>query len=458
MKQESRIRNKEAVLKNIFLRLAFYSSTLVPCALLLFSFFLVHADVASSTDFTVKDTEIGTLGGFSTSTSFQQSGSGFDISSGQSSSTSFTSRSGSLDSSSFVPASQNWRFYDDPNDETPTSSLAAENVSPTDIKDRAIIKLRMTIKETGGVGLDGVKFKLQFSEYSDFSQGVSDVVEAGNCLGNSRWCYADGAGVDNGIISTKVLSDADACSGGVGNGCGTHNESGISVSTSTQNANAATEYEFTLLQAGALANATYFFRAYDVGDNAPVLLNASATYPSLAAGGAILSFSIGGLPAGTSTAGIVTSATTTPTDVSFGTLNFGSDAKAAQRLMVTTNATQGYQIFAFQGQGLLNERGAEIPPINSTNQSPAGWSSACTSTSTGCYGYHSNAAVLSGGSTRFAPDDSYAQFTSSSAEIAYSSGPVQSSTTDVVLRALARTTQNNGNYQSSVNYIVVPVF
>ncbi len=436
-----------------------YSLLAHACFLLLASCFLsfARADVASSTNFVIKDTEVGTLGGFSTSTDFQQVGSGFDVSSGESSSTSFTSQTGPL-GSNFSPASQNWRFYDDETNETPVTPLANENVSPTDIKDQNIIKLRLTIKETAGVGLDGVKFKLQFSEYSDFSQGVFDVVESGSCLGVSTWCYADGAGVDNGIISTKVLSDADTCSGGVGDGCGTHNESGTSVSTSTQNVNAATEYEFTLKQAGARANATYFFRAYDTVNGSPVPLNTGATYPSLAAGGTILTFSVSGLPASTSTSGIVTSATTTPTDISFGTLAFGGDAKAAQRLLVTTNATQGYQIFAFQGQGLLNQGGSEIPPVVSTNATPLGWNSACTSTSTGCYGYHTNASVLSGGSTRFAPDDSYARFTTSSAEIAYSGGPVTSSTTDIVLRALARSAQDSGSYQSSLSYIVVPVF
>jgi hypothetical protein len=144
--------------------------------------------------------------------------------------------------------------------------------------------------------------------------------------------------------------------------------------------------------------------------------------------------------------------------VPFGTLPIGSSVIGAHRLTVSTNATQGYRIFAFQRQGFLNEISGEIPPVDAPNASPLGWVNACASTSSGCYGYHSSAAVLAGGSTRFAADDTYARFESSPDEIAYNAVPVASKSTDMVYRVEVRDTQESGGYSTDLVYVVTPVF
>jgi hypothetical protein len=66
--------------------------------------------------------------------------------------------------------------------------------------------------------------------------------------------------------------------------------------------------------------------------------------------------------------------------------------------------------------------------------------------------------VLLGGSARFAPNDTYAAFTGSADEVAYSAGPATDRTTNMVYRVEARTLQEAGQYSSSIVYIVVPVF
>jgi hypothetical protein len=359
-----------------------------------------------------------------------------------------------LITSGFQVESQNWRWYDDENNETPGTALAGENVAPTNVAFDNTLKLRVTALEIGGGRGSNVKFKIQFSEVSDFSSGVVDVEEIGSCTPISLWCYDDGAGIDNATSSSKVLSDSDSCSGGVGNGCGTHNESGTSGSLFVQEPNAATEYEFTLRNAGARVNVVYFFRLYDVVND--VAVDTGGTYPSLTTEGAALSFSVVGLSSGSVTEGVTTDITTTATAIPFGTLVAGVESEAAQRLTVTTNATAGYRIFAFARQGLLSGS-TEISPVTGTNATPSSWSLGCSGV--GCYGYHTGDDVLGSGSTaRFAPNDTFAQFTNSLSEIAFSATPVSSETTDLVYKIEIAAEQPAGSYSTNVVFVAVPVF
>jgi hypothetical protein len=416
-----------------------------------------QADEASSTNFSERNTAIDGFGGQSSSTSFTLITAG-EVISGESTSTSFYLKAGPLNFDVFSPRSRHWRWYDDEENETPSSSLAAENSAPTDIQMGEILKLRMTLKETASIGGSGVKFRIQYSDTSDFSANVRNVFETGSCTTTSTWCYASASGTDNAIISTSVLSDADSCSGGAGNGCGTHNTSGVSTSSFAHAADAATEYEFALKQRAAAVNTVYFFRAFDVNEQVPVPLFGTSTYPSLVTGGATLTFTVSGLPNGTSTEGVVTDTTTTADTVPFGALLFGNEVEAAQRLTVTTNATDGYQIFLFEDQQFMNQSAGAMPRIAAPNSSPAAWGTACYSTSTGCYGYHAGDDALSGGSVRFAPDDTYARFATTTDEIAFSSSPAASDTVDVVFKTEVRTGQEAGAYQNRITYIIVPVF
>ncbi|OGD31419.1 hypothetical protein A3C91_04765 [Candidatus Azambacteria bacterium RIFCSPHIGHO2_02_FULL_52_12] len=363
-----------------------------------------------------------------------------------------------ITASGYRPQSQNWRWYDDEINETPTIALAAENIAPINIIDQNILKLRVTIKDTAGVAGPNVKMKLQFSEYSDFSSSVADVVEQGSCTGGSLWCYADGGGVDNALITTATLSDAGACSGGAGIGCGTHNESGTSASALAPQASAAVEFEFTIRHAGARANTVYFFRPFFVGNGIPAPFGAGKAYPSVSTEGAALTFTVSGLPSGTATEGITTNVATTPASVAFGTLSFGTIIQGAQRLSVSTNATEGYQIFLAQSQGLLSPAPSEILPVSSTNAAPASWASACPSSAVGCYGYHPGDDVLAAGSLRFTPNDTYAQLETTPREIAYSQYPVTAEANDVVFRIQITNQQEPGSYQSAIGYIAVPTF
>ncbi len=406
----------------------------------------INATDSTSTNFISRDPIMSNFGSRATSTNFKQIGAGGQTVNGISSSTSFILKSGFLYFGEFNPKSRHWRWYDDETSETPTQPLAAENTAPADMELGNLIKLRLSIREIGGDLAQNIKFKLQFSEFSDFSQGVSDVVEIGNCGEFSLWCYGNGVDSDGALLSTLVLSGSAVK--------GTHNESGSATSTFNHPASTITEYEFTILSQNPTANTIYFFRAFDVNHNRPVLLEPNKQFPSLTTRGAALTFNIAGLPAGAPVEGVVTDASSTATEVPFGDLALSAETEVAQRLTVTTNAAFGYQIFAYQRQGLIGP--TEISPVAATNEAPDAW--AVPPSAAGAFGYHAGDDALSGGSSRFAPNNTYAQMESAPKEIAANSHPVGNESNDIVFKVQITPEQETGNYQTAIVYIIVPTF
>ncbi len=359
---------------------------------------------------------------------------------------------------SFTPKSQNWRWYDDETNETPVSALAGENVTPVDIANGQVVKLRVTVKETENISRDDVRFRLQFSEYADFSTST-DLVASSTCGATSTWCYANGAGIDNEKITTKVLSDADACSSGVGNGCGTHATSSTYLTGMRHNAGTATEYEFTLRSAGPRVNRVYYFRLYDIAQNIPVVTNVGESYPSLTTEGASLTFEMAGLSSGTTIEGVTLDIDTTLTTLPFGTLTPEAMVEGAHRLSVDSNGTEGYQLLMAMDGNLMTAGGAYIRPITGTNAAPTSWAIGCDAGAVSCFGYHTSDDTLEGGSTRFLAVDTYARVsTTTPEEVGYSSQPTAGETVDVIFRILRRELQDAGVYEARIQYISVPMF
>ncbi len=357
----------------------------------------------------------------------------------------------------YEPQITNWRWYDDETSLTPTTSLALQNFAPIDIVNQNIIKLRLVLREVSGAAGNNTKFALQYSQKSNFASDVFTVNSTSTCLANSIWCYAEGAGVDNGIISSTTITNADSCVAGVGPGCGTYNEATTSTSTFNHSALTNAEFEFTIKHAGARANAVYYFRLYDQVNNVAVSLYSTSTYPSLVTEGAALSLVVDGLSSGTSTAGVTTNVAASSTGISFNPMTVGVDYIAAHRVTVNTNATEGYRVLQFARQQLLNSYGDEIPSIPTTNSSPAGWAGSCLPSVTGCVGYHTTDPVLQGGSARFAATDSYSGLQTTAEEIMYSSVPTVD-TYDVVYRIKVNERQPAGSYETEIVYLAIPTF
>ncbi|USN87835.1 MAG: hypothetical protein H6779_00090 [Candidatus Nomurabacteria bacterium] len=356
----------------------------------------------------------------------------------------------------FSPAIKNWRWYSDQENETPTSALAAESVAPTGTPDNDTLALRVNVKEKKNINGDNIKFKLQYSKDITFAS-VFDVVSTSSCTAASEWCYLEGGGVDNQTITTAVLSDSDTCLVGVGNGCGIHNTIPNSASTHSHPASTTGEYSFTITQNDAGYGSVYYFRLYDITNDLPVEPLASSSYPSLVTESTNLVFTVAGVNSGTTTAGVTTNISTTPTSIGFGDLLFGTEHIGAHRITINTNGKQGYQVLKYARQQLLNSYGTSIPSVSGTNPSPLAWSNGCTATSTGCIGYHTTDGTLSNASTRFAADDTYAGLDTNPAEIMYSSIPIND-THDIVYRIKVNEMQEAGDYQTEIVYLAIPSF
>jgi len=402
---------------------------------------------ATSTNFTVRAPVLGIFGGLSESTNFQQLNTGGQVAPGSSTSTNFIVRSGFLYFDTYTPSSQNWRWYGDETNITPTSALAAENTAPTNVTNTDIIKLRLTVLDLAGVSGIDIKLKLQYSQYTNFSD-ATDVVFQGGCTANSTWCYADGGGADNATIAARNLTDSDTS--------GTHNEAPTSTSTFDPGADKAVEFEFTIKNSGAKTSSTYFFRAFDVTNSKAVTANQGEAYPSLVTESGTLTVTISGLDSGTTTEGVITDVTTTATKLSFGSLVADAETEAAQRITISTNATNGYQVLLFQRQGLTASNSSEILSVSGSNASPTAW--AIPDGASGAYGYHAGDDTLDSGSTRFAINNTYAKLETTTKEIAFSSVPVTSEITDIVFKMQITNKQSAGIYTSRVVYIITPVF
>jgi len=344
--------------------------------------------------------------------------------------------------------STNWRWYDDEEKETPTAALAGENITPQNLNNENIIKLRLGIHEAASLTMPNTKIALEYSEISDFSGDVYAVTEISDCAASSTFCYADGADRDNDPIQNRLLSDTNVS--------GAHNESGISSSTFSLPAGKFTEFEFTVKSVAPAPDTTYFFRAREISRNLIIPAAAGKNPPSVTTRGTKLIFTISGVAAGMATEGIITTVSTTPTAVPMN-LPAPGESVAALRLGVETNAANGYQIFVFARSPLAAADGSIIGDTRGTNEAPAGWGIPAGEAS--AFGYHSGDDVLSGGSVRFAPDDTYARFASRPEEIAYKGAPAMSGEyLDFIFRLGTTAGQPAGEYGSAIGYIIVPTF
>ena len=352
------------------------------------------------------------------------------------------------DSPSYSPKSQNWRWYHDENLATPIEPAALENYAPQIVSGN-LLKLRLSIKEIENILGENVKMRLQYSTDSSFATGVNWVGEQSSTT--ALWTYGDGIDNDNDLIGTSTLSDSITKA--------THNESGISTSSFDHAELDIDEWEFTIYANNPITSATYYFRAfcnyYSIyGDfEKAVLKNDGYSYPSAYASGAVLSFSILGLPTGTSTGDVVIDVSSTATSVPFGILPIDTSIKAGHRFEISTNAEKGYQLFVYQRAAFLSSTGADIDPVTGTNEDPDSWP---TNPSPSAFGYHTGDDNLSGAFPARFSSGVYAQFDTSPKEISYSSLPVSNEKIDLVYRVEVSDLQSAGDYSTNIVYVLVP--
>lgn len=356
----------------------------------------------------------------------------------------------------FAPQSMDWQWYNDADNETPSDSLSSINTAPIEIENNQSLALRVSVDEIKNVSGLGAKFRLQYSDTSDFTSAV-DVVGTSTCSSSDAWCYIEGPVSDNTTITTALLLDNEGCTAGSGNGCGTHNSNPQFIVGHTHGAGRTLEYSFTIAPQAIAYDTTYYFRLVNSSNGEPVSAASGETYPSLVSSQAALGFTIDGLPSGTSTAGIVTNISTSPTAIDYGTIELGGERIGAQRLTVDSNALDGFQIFKYARSQMLDTSGQQIPPLTASNTSPGSWAALCDPMLSSCIGYHTTDATLTGNANRFAAEDTYAGLHTELEEIMYSSLPA-TITEDLVYRIVISDVQPAGEYETEIVYIAVPVY
>lgn len=164
----------------------------------------------------------------------------------------------------FTPDQRNWKWYAN-NAAEPSTQLANENVKPT-LADSAIIRLRVTLGETGDANGPNEAWSLQYDTNSGFSSPQS--------LGPSQhWDYANGAATEGDTITGHLTSD--------GTTLGLYFESG--TFTNILSKSTLEESDFAIQPTGSVsAVTTYYFRVLIGGVAVPLFT--AKTYPQVLTG------------------------------------------------------------------------------------------------------------------------------------------------------------------------------
>ena len=351
-----------------------------------------------------------------------------------------------------VANSQNWRWYGDENNETPTEALAAEN---TELKGAVLydtIKLRVTAKNTKSIpSASDQLYELQYATNTAFTNAQFVETYVADCADGPAWCLANGGDDAFNPLTKLLLSDSDTL--------GFHLEalSAPPESNFVHGADAAVELEFTLKAVNTEPGVQYYFRLFDTNAQEPVQIADGNTAPTLIMREPRLVFAMQGIDANSLIDTYTTNVSSDADQLNFGTIKPGEDYIAAHRLYVSEDL-YGYQIYLYAVNPLQNAEGYTIPGIAGTNEFPSPWSFTQSPETTGVFGYHTTDELLSNGSTRFASSDTWAALTDEPAEIVHTLGVVENEFHDILYRINIGTLQPPSSYQTEIMYVVIGLF
>lgn len=225
-------------------------------------------------------------------------------------------------------------------------------VSPTGIANGATTTITFPAGFTG-IGSLGV-------EDVDFAT-ASDMTVAANCSASDQVRF-----IPSGQTVTFVFCPGDG--GSLAAGATTTIEIGFNATSgssgNSQITNPASEgsYEIGFNPVGAS----------DSGWTRVVILN---DVDVTAAVDTVFTFTVAGLPSGSSVNGTTTTGAASTTSIPFGTLVAGTASTSAQALTVTTNAANGYSVTVQVDQPLQSSTGADIDGFanGSNTNTPAAW-------------------------------------------------------------------------------------
>lgn len=166
-----------------------------------------------------------------------------------------------------------------------------------------------------------------------------------------------------------------------------------------------------------------------------------------------LSFTVAGTASGTTCNGASSNVTTTSSTVPFGTVTSASNKVGVQNLTVTTNAGNGYTTYA-RYTAKPTSGSNDIDDTSGTNTSPASFPAAGTE----AYGYTTNDSSLGTGTANRFGSNTWAAFTTTNAEVAYSNAGASSQTTCVGHQVGISGTTPAGSYTTTVIYTATPIY
>lgn len=215
----------------------------------------------------------------------------------------------------------------------------------------------------------------------------------------------------------------------------------------------------------SVADTSYYYKLATFGntdcattpvDNATVLyINTNGSTLSLTVD-QTLTFTVNAVAGSQSCAGTTTTQASTSTTIPFGTVTAAANGVVCQDLTASTNATNGYTIFARYTSAPTNALSQTIADWTGTNAAPTTFTAAGTE----AYGYNTNDATLgTGTANRFTNGGSkFAAMTTSNQEVAYESAGVNSTTYRIGHEVAISTLTKPGTYTTTVIYTCTPVF
>lgn len=170
-----------------------------------------------------------------------------------------------------------------------------------------------------------------------------------------------------------------------------------------------------------------------------------------------LTFTVNAVAGSQSCAGGTTTAASTATTIPFGTVTTASNGLVCQDLTASTNATNGYTLYARYTAAPTNGTAQTIADWTGTNAAPTTFPSAGTAEA---YAYSTNDATLGTGTpNRFTNGGNFfAAMTTSNAEVAYESVGVSSTTYRIAHQVGITALTDPGTYTTTIIYTCTPVY
>ena len=346
------------------------------------------------------------------------------------------------------------------------SAANLTNVSDTIVDSDLSVQTNHTIVFTTPTGIvaDDTNFTITFPAGFNMGSIDEDDIDVSGSVTAELTTAADCTGAEEiGIARVGQVITFQVCSGDGGDivatetltiEIGTHADASGVGANRIQNPGTAQSYEITI---GGTMTDGGALRVAIIDD---VVVTAAVSTR--------LTFTIEGVNAGVDINGHTTDATSTATSMPFGTLVVDTPKVVGQKLLVQTNANNGFTVTVAQDENLVSASTADIDLFanNDATSTPRTWispSADVTDENTwGHYGITSEDQTLAGG------DDFgsqlYAGNIVTAREIFYHDGPANATaehigTTEIAIRMEVSSMQEAGNdYTNILTYVCTPIF